>query len=89
MIYIVLEVYCEPKSIIEIMNADDFVETENESFLVIMTGSELMNIQVKVLRHLACIELISEIVHSDDDGKLFLDDNSQYLIGEILTLKYF
>jgi hypothetical protein len=84
-----LQAYTEPKTINEIMNANDFVEAKTlRCDLGSICGSNLFIIQVNVLHHLACIELTVETIESDLDGQVYIDYNL-YLIGERLTLKYF
>jgi hypothetical protein len=83
-----LEEYCEPKKINDIMNADDFVETETFRYeLGYISDDNLFIIQVKVLHHLACVELTLESIRKNS-GKPIIHYDRQ-LIGERLTLKYF
>jgi hypothetical protein len=52
------------------MNAKDLVETKNLHYkLGVINGGLLFTIQVKVLHHLACLELTMETIKNDIDRK--------------------
>jgi hypothetical protein len=91
-LFTVLEALCEPKSLNEIMNPNTFTKT---STIVYDLGCDLryfnmITIQVKVLHHLACIEISLERNDASyvDPRKVYTVYFS-HLIGESLTLRYF
>jgi hypothetical protein len=87
--YIHLQTYSEPKNMNETTNTIDTVKTTTSSYyLARFYGSAHCTMQVKVLHHLACIELTVETVDLDRDGKTS-SRCIKYLIDERLTLKYF
>jgi hypothetical protein len=64
-----------------------YAETKMFNYHLVNIGDRPCTIQVKVLHHLACIELTVEVIDINRDGKPYTKYN-QDLTGERLTLKY-
>jgi hypothetical protein len=72
------------------MTDNDFVETKtfNHEFESIKYASLFTTIQVKVLPHLAYVEITLETIKNDSADKPIIRYD-RHLIGKRLTLKYF
>jgi hypothetical protein len=87
---VVLQALSEPRKMKEIMNVNDFAETKTLKYEIgrIRNNNLFITIQVKILHHLACIELTVETISIDSfTDKPFIRYDC-HLIGERLTLKY-